>query len=116
MDRTDYKYNLEYRAAVRAKLASSATDFIEGKLGLIATARDLGRLGDGFEPALRQLLDVFAVIFDETDGLPIGAERALWNAQALVQEDKKILLAEERWRDEAIAAAIQLVHLLKQNS
>jgi hypothetical protein len=116
MDRTDYKYNLEYRATVRAEMLALATGLIAGDLGLIAVARKLNGFRDGVEPEISSLLDVFVAIHSETDALPVGNVRALWNAEALARQDKEISAAEERWRDRAVAAATQLVHLLEQSS
>ncbi|WP_315836466.1 hypothetical protein [Bradyrhizobium prioriisuperbiae] len=116
MDRTAYKYNLEYRATVRIRLASLAKSFIDGRLGVIEAARELGRLGDGFEPEINAVLIAFVAINSETDSLPVGKERALWNKDALAQHDHDIVVAEKRWRDEAIAAATQLVKLLEQSA
>jgi hypothetical protein len=116
MDRTDYRYNSEYRATVRAQMIVLANGLIAGDLGLIAVARKLSSFRDGVEPEIGALLDVFVGIHSETDALPIEEERALWNAEALAREDRKISAAEERWRQRAVRAATQLVPLLKQNS
>jgi hypothetical protein len=120
MDRTDYRYNLEYRAAVRAQMLALARGLIAGDLDLIAAARKLSAFScffsDVFEPEIGALINVFWAIHTETDALPIGEERALWNAEALAREDKKISAAEERWRHEAVTAATQLIRLLEQNS
>lgn len=89
---------------------------VAGYVGVIAAARELKGFNDGVEPEIGALLNVFAGIDSETDALPIGDERALWNAEALVREDRKILAAEQRWRDDALAAATQLIRLLEQNS
>jgi hypothetical protein len=116
MDRTAYRYNLEYRATVRAEMLALARGLIAGDLGLIAVARKLNGFGDGVEPEIGRLLDVFVAIHSETDVFPIGKERALWNAEALARKDKGRLAVEQRWRDNAVAAATQLVRLLEQSS
>jgi hypothetical protein len=89
-----------------------ARQFLGGELGLVETARKLLKF-DGVEPEIGTLLDVFAGICSETDALPIAAERALWNPQALEVEDRKIAAAELRWRCRANEAASQLVRLLE---
>jgi hypothetical protein len=93
-----------------------ANGLVAGDLGLVAAARKLSTFRDGVEPEIGALLDVFVAVNSETDALPTGEERALWNAEALVQEDKKISAAEEHWHYRAVTAATQLVRLLEQSS
>ena len=114
MDRTDYRYNLEYREAVRARMLTLAKGVISGDLGAIAAARELKGFQDGVEPEIGVLLIVFVAIDSETDALPVGKERTLWNAEALVREDRKIAAAELRWRAKAVDSATQLVRILER--
>src|SRR5262249_1911490 len=81
---------LEYRSTVRVQMLTVARQFLARELGLIETARELLKFRDGVEPGIGALLDVFVGIASETDALPIGEERALWNLQALEVEDRKI--------------------------
>ena len=90
-----------------------AKQFLEEKLGLVQTSRELLQFRDGVEPEIGTLLDVFVGIDSETDALPIGTERVLWNVQALEVEDRKIAAAEVQWRGRANAAARQLVKLIE---
>ncbi len=113
MDRTQYRINLEYQASVRAQMLAIAKQFLGEKLGLVQTARELLQFRDGVEPEIGALLDVFVGIHSETDALPIGTERALWNLQALEVEDRKIAAAELRWHGRATEATRQLVGLLE---
>jgi hypothetical protein len=113
MDRTQYRINLEYRASVRAQILAVCQQFLEGRLELIQSARELLKFRDGVEPEVGTLLDVFVGICSETDALPIGTERALWNSEALVLEDRKIAAAELRWRSRANESAAQLVRMLE---
>lgn len=91
-----------------------AKGLIAGDLGLIAVARELNGFQDGVEPEISVLFRVFVGIASETDAPPIGKERSLWNAEALLRENRKIAAAEQRWRAEAIAAATQLVRILER--
>src|SRR5215831_7927245 len=52
MDRTDYRYNHEYRATVRAQMLALASGLIAGDLDLIAVARKLNVFCDGVEPEI----------------------------------------------------------------
>jgi hypothetical protein len=116
MDRTAYRYDLEYRATVRAEILTLAKGLISGNLRIIAVERKMNRFVDSVEPEIATLLDVFAGINSETDALPIDDERALWNSEALEQEDLKIGMAEECWRERAATAAKLLVSLLEPTS
>jgi hypothetical protein len=116
MDQTAYRYDLGYRAVARAEMLALANGLIAGKLGIIAVARKLHYFADGVEPEVNALLNVFVGIHSDTDALPIGEERALWNAEALHQQEAKIAAAEQGWHDRAVDAARRLVHLLEKTS
>jgi hypothetical protein len=90
MDRADYRYNSEYRATVRAQMIALAKGLVADDLGLIPVARKLSTFCDGVELEIGALLNVFVAVHSETDALPIGEERTLWNAETLVREDKKL--------------------------
>jgi hypothetical protein len=82
---------------------------------MIEVARKLHRsCNDEIEPEFGTLLKIFEGIHSETDALPVGNERALWNAEALVRQDEKIAEAERRWHDRALGAATELIRLLEQ--
>jgi hypothetical protein len=111
MDRTNYQYDLEYRADVRTRIRAVATQLLSGEIGMIAGARELKQFRDGVEPDLGKLLDVFVGLDSETDHLPIGDQRTIWDSEALKQNELEIAATEARWRERALAAARQLSHL-----
>jgi len=113
MDRTDYRCNLEYRAAVRAEMLAVVRRLLAGDVGIIQAARSLSPFRDRVEPEIGSILDVFVGIHSETEALPIGEERALWNRTALEREDVKISAAERHWHGQAVEAAAQLVRMLE---
>jgi hypothetical protein len=115
MDRTDYRYNLEYRAEIRARIAKLATAYLGGTAGLIETARGLNEFTE-LEQEFSPSIGIFIGINSETDALPIGEARQLWNAEALAREDAKIAAAEQRWKAPATEAAKELLQLLKGRS
>jgi hypothetical protein len=115
MDRTDYRYNLEYRATVRARMLVLARGLVSGDLGVVAASRELMSYCDVPEPEIGAVLKVFVGIHSETDALPIGKVRSLWNSEALAREDLKIKAAEQRWHDQAVTAATQRIHLLEKD-
>jgi len=93
-----------------------ARGFLSGEIALIAVARELHGFRDGVDAEIARLIDVYVAIVSETDALPTGEERTLWNAEALVRQAELISAAEQRWRDSAVAAAMQLVSLLERDS
>jgi len=105
MDRTDYRYNLEYSETVRARMLDLATRFLSGKIGVIEVARKLSSFVDMPDEEFRPYLDVFLGIDSETDALPIGDVRHRWSLDALRREDLKIAEAERHWLEQATSAA-----------
>ena len=97
-------------------MLSLAEGLVAGDIGVIAAARKLSGFCDEVEPELATLLNVFVGISSETDALPIGEERTLWNIDALAREDQKIRASEERWRSRSLVAATQLIRLLQHGT
>jgi hypothetical protein len=112
MYRTDYRYNLEYRGKVRSQMLSLAKKMLAGQIGIIAAARELRTFQCEVEPEIAAILNVFVVIDSETDSLPVGEVRQLWNSQALEREDRKIADAEHLYRKVATEAGASLIRLL----
>ena len=115
MDRTDYRYNLEYRATARAEMRDIAQRFLTGEIGVIAASRQLSPFwgmvqDDEVEPHIR----AFVGINSETDALPIGEVRQHWAPETLEREDNKIVEAEAHWRARGREAAEAIVKLLKE--
>ena len=75
MDRTDYRYDLEYREKVGAEILSLAKQMLASQIGGIAAARELRTFQDEVEPEISAILNVFVGIDSETDSLPIGEVR-----------------------------------------
>jgi hypothetical protein len=69
-------------------------DLIEGRLGIIETARVLSKLKflAGIENDAD--LDAFVAIDSETDELPVGGVRKQWAAHSLALQDVAIAKAE----------------------
>ena len=75
MDRTSYRYNLEYRASVRAEILRLVKQLLSGELSVVAAARALKPFRDVVEPEIGEILNVFVGIDSETDSLPLGGVR-----------------------------------------
>jgi hypothetical protein len=52
--------------------------------------------------------NVFVGAFSESDHLPIGAVRELWNPQVLIEKDREIANMEAQWRTELSQRVKQL--------
>jgi hypothetical protein len=102
----------DYRAS-KIRVLSLAKQLLAGRLGVIAAARELAPLRHDAEPELSEILLVFTGIASETDGLPVGAVRRQWSAEALERKDREIAEAEEFYRGSAMEAATRLVRLLE---
>ncbi len=92
-----------------------AKQFLAGEMGVIAVSRKLIAFY-GVEPEIEALLYIFSGIHSETDALPVGDERELWDPEALKREDIKIAAAEQMWARRGIEAATKLVRLLESSS
>jgi hypothetical protein len=113
MDRTSYRYNLEYRAEVQSQLLTAAKRFLAGKTNLIEAARELCPFQDVPEPELSTHLRVFVAIDSETDALPVGDMLLWWHPDTVHEQYRKIAEAERLWKDAGLEAAKHLVHLLE---
>ncbi len=90
------------------KIHARAMDLIEGRMGVIETARALYLLASWTCLEGDEDLKTFISIARETDFLPVGEVREHWALDSLEREDIKINKAEEQNRDIAIAAAMRL--------
>ena len=77
------------RPNARAKAVEAAQKVLGGEVGIIEGARLLSNLASDLVPDWkvdRDLL-VLAALDSETDDLPVGAQRKLWEAKALAERD-----------------------------
>jgi hypothetical protein len=99
----DHVYNLEKKHRLVDQLLAGANAFLAGQVGPIDTARSLARFR-GIDKQLDQILVTFVAVHSETDALPLGAERKLWNPEALKRQDIEIAKAES-WCREMVSGA-----------
>jgi hypothetical protein len=98
-------------ASSRQKVAQIAQGILDGRVGIIAGARQIsglcgGHLGlDERDPDLA----TFVGIDSETDDLPIGNTRRHWAPDALARKDVEIARCEAVYREPAFEAASHLV-------
>ncbi|HTY61768.1 MAG TPA: hypothetical protein VMG30_05875 [Acidobacteriota bacterium] len=90
------------------KIHARAMDLIDGRSGVIETARALDLLASWTRLQSDEDLKIFISIARETDFLPVGEVRKYWAPDSLEREDAKINKAEEQNRDILISAAMRL--------
>lgn len=91
------------------KIRARALDLLEGRLGVIETARVMLPLAYWTKVQNEPEFLLFCAIASETDDLPVGDVRAHWAADALEREDVRIEAAEKLWREQALSAAEKLI-------
>lgn len=91
------------------KIRARAADFLEGRLGLIETARAMLPLARWTKVDGELEFQLFRAIASETGDLPVGDVRAYWAPEALEREDVRIQAAEAFWNDRARSAAARVV-------
>jgi hypothetical protein len=90
-------------------IVQCARDLIEGRRGIIESARVLQSLAFSVRDERDPDFVVFRGIDSETDALPVGEVRKYWSPSALEREDVKIRSCEERYRKAAMEAANRLI-------
>jgi hypothetical protein len=113
IDQTSYRYNLDYRAGVRAEMLRLAKQLLSGELSVVAAARALKPFRYAVEPEVADILEVFVGIDSETDSFPLGEVRQGWNPESLKREDMKLAVAERFWHERAMDAGARLVRRLE---
>ena len=91
------------------KIHARALDLLEGRLGVIETARVMLPLAYWTKVQNEPEFLLFRAIASETDDLPVGNVRVYWAEDALEREDVRIEAAEKLWREQAVSAAKTLV-------
>jgi hypothetical protein len=92
-----------------AEIVRCARDLVEGRRGIIESARVLHRLAFKVRDEWDADFVVFRGIDSERNDLPAGPEREHWAPAALVREDEKIRCYEDQCRPEAMQSARRLL-------
>jgi hypothetical protein len=101
----------EIVASNRQKVARIAQDLLDGRVDIIAGARQISALCGGhvglgeFDPDFL----TFIAIDSETDDLPVGQTRQYWAPDSLAKKDEEIARCEAFYREPAREAASHLV-------
>ena len=91
-----------------------ARRMIGGELGVIEGCRTLSSMRWEFEAEIADQSFPFVAIASETDDLPIGKVRDLWEIDALARKDLQILRCEQLYRTQALEACLVLIKHLGQ--
>jgi hypothetical protein len=104
------RFDLEMVERTRARAADVASAILRGELGIIEGARLLSDMSSYLvedwvsDPDFR----VFGALDSETDHLPVGAQRELWDPDALRERDAAVARI-ERSASEAVFTACRNV-------
>ena len=91
--------------------ADIARRVLSGAYDPLLACRDMAVLREELQGVSADTMDVFGAVSSEVDGLPIGAERAYWEKEALAEKD----LEAARYREQ-VTSEIEssLQHLLTE--
>ena len=85
-----------------AKEVSQAV--LSGRMGMIEASRELANFGNVPDVMSEDIHKVFVGTCSESDHLPIGTVRDVWNPQVLEEKDREIADIEACWKDRILAA------------
>jgi hypothetical protein len=90
--------------SLRACAKEVSQAILSGRVGIVEASRELACLGHTPDVMNEEIHNVFVGACSESDHLPIGAVRDLWNPQVLEEKDREIADIEARWKDRILAA------------
>ncbi|EKD94396.1 MAG: hypothetical protein ACD_26C00068G0003 [uncultured bacterium] len=98
----------------RKEILSICSKVIENHLGIIEASRILADYRDNYL-GITNYDDIllFDEIKSETDSLPIGKERDMWNKKVLEEKDKEIRKIEAKYRDRVLKACNRLLEEMR---
>lgn len=88
---------------------------LSGELGMIEGSRTLSSMRWEFGAEITDRFSPFVAIDSETDDLPVGAARDLWDADALAWKDLEISRCEQLYRAQCLEACGKLIERLQSN-
>jgi hypothetical protein len=92
-----------------------ARGVLAGELGVIESCRTLSSARWEFGSDMKDQFSAFVAIDSETDDLPVGAVRDLWNSDALALKDLEISRYEQLYRTQVLEACSALIERLRSN-
>ena len=105
------RYNLEAQAVAQQKAVAVAEAILRGELGVLEGARQLASLGHDLVDDWRVDPDflVVGVLDSQTDHLPVGKVRNLWDPASLAAKDTLIQRIESESRHDVEQACRNIV-------
>lgn len=105
------RYDLEAEDQARAEAVAAAEAILGGELGIIEGARVLSSLASRLVGnwATDPEFQVFGALDTETDHLPVGKVRELWDPAALAEKDATVQRIEAESRAEVEEACRRLI-------
>jgi hypothetical protein len=94
-------------ARLSAKKVAQAV--LSGQIGILEACRKLARLGHTPGIMSSEIHNVFVGADSETDHLPVGVVRKLWDPEVLLEKDREIAEMEAHWKDRVLAACKRIV-------
>jgi hypothetical protein len=88
---------------------SIARSALTGQLGILEAVRAPCPYAHSLPELFAEDANTFIGIESETDNLPMGRWRALWNPDLLRDKDAEIARCEQLWRDEVLAACERII-------
>jgi Protein of unknown function (DUF2489) len=100
----------------REKAVATARAVLEGKIGVIEGCRLISTLAPDLVADWKTDPDflVLAALDSETDDLPVGAQRKLWEKKALAERDKILSKIEGEAKPDVHAACRNIIRRLAQ--
>ena len=89
--------------------AEIARRVLSGAYDPLLACRDLADLREDLQGVSAGVLDVFAAVSSELDGMPIGTELAYWGKDALARKDVQAAHYREEVTSEIVEALEQLL-------
>lgn len=99
-----------------ARAVAVARQIVAGELGAIEGCRELSSMRWEFGAEMTELFLPFVAIDSETDHLPIGAVRELWQRDALARKDQEIHRFEQVQRTQTLEACLMLIRHLGEDT
>ena len=106
MEKSEQIYFVEEQ---RKAMAHMARQILDGKIGIVAGARELTRLRFPSRAESDSDILVFVGVDSETDHLPLGNVRQQWNAEVLKVKDEELKRYEVQVRERVFGACRNLI-------
>jgi|GEM_PF-1771232 len=90
------------------RLRALCQRIIDGEESIIEGSRKMLPYRSWMKEEANDVWTIFLIVDSESDHLPVGDVRALWNQQALIEKDKEIKQIEDFYRKDVQQAAAEI--------